>query len=364
MKNIEHHLASNKINVQVLQDYSYDYLDSLYQQVFADHYTCHFFLSKYWMYPWLKRTNPKPLLFIFSDTAAIVGFAFVGVKCGALGNTYFLNQSGNTSQDQIWIEYNDIISSESHLACRYALLSHLSNQPKAFKLICNNAIHNGWSTPQWRTWSEQSIIGYKSVVDDRAVASGFSKNTKSQISRARNYITKTYGPIQLKVIETKELDSSLDELSRLHIKHWRNHPLGSGFDNEAFVDFHKNINSNYLNKKTAILKFTSHDTLLGYLYFFIDKQQVYFYLSAINYIDKHNNYKPGMVMHTMAMEHFATLNYLVYDFLAGDARYKTSLSNETYSFFTLHLYSNKWYYRIIKLAVRFKRCMKQAFSRK
>jgi CelD/BcsL family acetyltransferase involved in cellulose biosynthesis len=153
-------------------------------------------------------------------------------------------------------------------------------------------------------------------------------------------------------------------MAKLHIKQWGGHSFGSGFSNKRFVDFHRNIMTQGIGQTAHVAKYTAGDQLLGYLYYFTFGTTVYFYLSAINYANHNNKYKPGLVMHKLAMEDFMHQGFSSYDFLAGKARYKTSLSNQEYLLYNVKIYSNKWYYAPIMVAVRVKRYLMAKALRK
>jgi hypothetical protein len=63
----------------------------------------------------------------------------------------------------------------------------------------------------------------------------------------------------------------------------------------------------------------------AYLYNFVSGDRVHFYLSGVNYGVSHA-IRPGMLAHWMAIEKNLSEGKSLYDFLAGDARYKRSLS--------------------------------------
>jgi CelD/BcsL family acetyltransferase involved in cellulose biosynthesis len=171
-------------------------------------------------------------------------------------------------------------------------------------------------------------------------------------------------------LDASQIEPALADMGSLHIEQWQKHDYGSGFTNPQFVDFHRTFmldglpdskqdSANHREVNVHVAKFTAGEIRLGYLYFFTHAQQVYFYLSAINYHSQDNKYKPGLLMHKLAMTHFAEQGYTHYDFLAGDSRYKTSLSNEKYLLHNLQLYVNRWYYSPIKLCVNIKRWFAQ-----
>lgn len=366
---------SNNIKVVSTFDYSPKSIENLYACVFATKPTHNIFLSAEWILPWLECAANKPELITFIDisTNSTLGFAFLGCQQTALGKVFYLNQTGNEHDDQIWIEYNDVISASHHKSCQQALLGYVAKQANRYKFVAINAI-NTWHHPMWRNWSTQAINGYlaatlnnagtptkaKNIAEASTLSSHFSKNTKSQISRSLRFITERYGELTLTWLQPEHIESALSHMGCLHIEQWGSHAFGSGFNNPQFVEFHRIFMQKGMNSYVHVAKYTAGEQTLGYLYFFTRKQQVYFYLSAINYGENDNKYKPGLLMHKLAMQHFSSLGYTQYNFLAGDARYKTSLSNQKYLLYSLQLYVNKWYYWPIKACVNIKRWLVQS----
>lgn len=350
---------SNIITIKVLSEYTLKEVDNLYDEVFAKRLSINFFLSREWMLPWLSELQNKPLLWIFSFDNKPVGFAFIGQTSTILGKTFFLNQSGVKDEDQIWIEYNDVICDRFHQECRLALLDALGNIAGSYRFKGTNLSSLDWEQKRWSMWSQQKNKSYKTLFTSEPPYFSLSKNTKSQINRARNYIIKQYGEIYIDEVMHDSLSDSLHEMAQLHIKQWDDHEYGSGFSNTLFYQFHRNINSENIGTKTRILKFIAGEQLLGYLYYFIEKREnftvAYFYLSAIHYADDNNKFKPGMVMHKMAMEYLAQQGVQQYDFLAGEARYKSSLSNTAYSLYDVHLYRNTLLYSALNMLAKCKR---------
>lgn len=346
-------------SIKVLASDNYDTksLESLYETVFTDKQTQHFFLSKTWIINWLRHAKTLPSLITFEYNNKTLGFAFLGRTNSFLGDIYWLNQTGYKNDDQVWIEFNDVICQSEHQACRDALLTYLAKQKNVFQFACVNAQQKDWQSPAWQTWSIDANSGFACHFEDKALTQLFSKNTKSQISRSKSFIEKELGNIEMTWIKPDQVNQSVEEMSSLHIKKWGSHRYGSGFTNQQFVDFHKQLIGEACQTYAPIAKFTAGEQTLGYLYFFLHRKKVYFYLSAINYCLKNNKFKPGLLMHNMAMEYFKNQNVEVYDFLAGYARYKSSLSNQEYQLFAVKLYSNRWYYRPFKFLVNIKRKM-------
>lgn len=345
-------------------DYSIEHLSALYNVVFGEHLPSNFFLTFEWIGNWLDCAEHKPELITFSANHRMIGFVFVGAVKTKLGQVFYLNQTGNKQDDQIWIEYNDVICSQDHQFCRTALLKYLAKKPQCFQFLGINTIAEHWDIESWSIWSTQANSGFSVDLTTDSSSAHFSKNTKSQISRSRNFIEKEYGEIETQWLNASHIETALKEIAVTHIKQWGAHDYGSGFTNDKFVKFHKQLLQQGISEFTHIAKYTAGQHTLGYLYFFTRGKKVYFYLSAINYQNKNNKYKPGLVMHKLALAHFQSLGYTEYDFLAGQARYKTSLSNHDYLLFSVKLYMNKWYYWPIKQLVNLKRWVRHLSSKK
>ena len=77
--------------------------------------------------------------------------------------------------------------------------------------------------------------------------------------------------------------------------------------------------------------------LIGVSLNLIDEHHVGFYCSGINYNIPNKKIKPGYIFHTQMIKHYKSLGKHEYDFLAGYAQYKQSLSTEVYNLKTLRL---------------------------
>ena len=132
-------------------------------------------------------------------------------------------------------------------------------------------------------------------------------------------------------------------------------PYSSGFDNPSFVEFHRRlIELAFPTGGIQYLRLTAGETVLAYLYNFVSDGHVQFYLSGIDYgIDPST--KPGMLAHWLAIEHNLAAGRRIYDFLAGDARYKRSLSTGGDRTLWLVLQRPRWRLQLESFGRRVKR---------
>jgi hypothetical protein len=156
-----------------------------------------------------------------------------------------------------------------------------------------------------------------------------SANKRSQIRRS---IKQYELDGNVEVDESRNLDEALamfDEMVALHQKEWQRRGEPGVFSNNYMLRFHKAlIRSRFDRGEIQLLKIGTDSKVIGYLYSFVYCGDVLFYQSGFNY-EAENVYRPGLVSHYYAVLHNAGRGAKTYDFLAGEAEYKKSLSTDT-----------------------------------
>jgi len=315
------------------------------------------FLSPAWQRSWLGSIDEFPQLVVFKRENHIVGYTLIGYRRPIKRLPVYvalLNRSGQSQQDQVWIEFNNIISSQAdRSSCIHALLKHVFDT----KMNCRLTVSMCDTSDEWLKAAQKHKIkthlevtpGYRLEMGNKHTASiinQFSSNTRSQIRRALKKATVRYGSVTVTEANSENNTVFLQALGEFHKKRWGQTTQGSGFDNNYFLTHHNTLITHYFTS-TAILKIEAGNTILGYGYYLIVDNTVYFYCSGINYDVANNHLKPGYILHYMAAMHFAEKGFCTYDFMGGESQYKASLSNEEYAFHTITLFNNK---RISKLS--------------
>jgi CelD/BcsL family acetyltransferase involved in cellulose biosynthesis len=90
---------------------------------------------------------------------------------------------------------------------------------------------------------------------------------------------------------------------------------------------------------------------VGYLYNFVLGGRVSNYQTAFAY-ETNSHLKPGLVSHTLAIEHAYANGSDVYDFLMGEHRYKRSMAKNSESMVWLSLSRGTWRLRMRMFAKR------------
>lgn len=301
------------------------------------------FVAWFWMKQWLAQKNLTTnncLCIEVTQGQDTVGLALFGIKTkrifwGLSFKQYFLHKSGNIKEDQTWIEHN-------------TFLLHKDYEQQLAEEICQELVNIqqiddikiGLSSPRFINMinlvgfnirTELSSPGYLANLDGFSTLDDYlgslSKNTRSHIKRSIKLLNEQ-SPLQLVLAKNAaEKDTVLKSIADLHRVKWRSTVYGSGFDNPCFYQFHRSlIQEPQSAKNCRLYTLYQDDVALGHVYLLTYGDRWSFYLSALHFNDD-NRIKVGLVIHSLIIEQAIKEGITVYDFLAGEAQYKNSLSN-------------------------------------
>ncbi len=306
---------------------------------------CSFFLTWDWIGTWLATTGAKPLLFSARDGDKIVALAlFVPTRNRRHGfvrtNSLMLHQIGDPHFDMITIEHNGILADRGYSArILEACLTFLKQArlPKTgFKRW--DEIHLGGITAD--TLGDQRaglklleqnrkaswIVDLESLRQSgKAYLDTLSSNSRYQVRRAMR-LYEASGPLSVtRAASVSQAFEYFEELKELHQRYWQSRGQPGGFANEFFVRFHRSLIQRGVEKGTVdLLRVVAGGQIIGQVYNFVHQGVVYAYQTGFNY-DEDAKLKPGLVSHVLCIERDLREGARVYDFMAGDHRYKSSL---------------------------------------
>jgi hypothetical protein len=301
------------------------------------------FVAWFWVKQWLAQKDLSThncLCVEVMQGQDTMGLALFGIKTkrvflGLSFNQYFLHKSGNTKEDQTWIEHN-------------TFLLHKDFEQQLSDEICQELAKNqqiddikiGLSSPDFintlnidgfNIRTELSSPGYLAnlagltCLDDYLAS--LSKNTRAHIKRSIKLLNQQ-SPLRLVLAtDTTEKNTVLNDIADVHRIKWRSTVYGSGFDNPCFYNFHQGlIQGEHSAQNCRLYTLYQDDVALGHVYLLTQGDRWSFYLSALHFNDD-NRIKVGLVIHSLVIEQAIKQGIMVYDFLAGEAQYKNSLSN-------------------------------------
>ncbi|MEX8495188.1 GNAT family N-acetyltransferase, partial [Sphaerotilus sp.] len=255
-------------------------------------------------------------------------------------STAFLHATGQPEFDILTVEHNDfLLDGDQADAVRAAMLGHwLEQLGGVTEVTLPGLAGSGWPVGAEQTArrkvTREDWVRRSYAVDLQAVreAGGdflklISGNSRSQIRRSMKEYSRL-GALTLEVATTvaQGLDW-LDRLAALHQAHWVAQGEPGAFSNAFFTRFHHTlVERHLLDGGVQLLRVAVGEHDLAFLYSFVRGGRVYFYQSGLEYglIEKHA--RPGLVAHVLAAQYNAAQGHQVYDFMAGESRYKVNLA--------------------------------------
>lgn len=304
-----------------------------------------FYLSWSWMENWLNCLDSRQnIVFVYATNHNLPVFCyFLGLQSRferkiIYARRAYLNQTGDRQLDCITIEHNGILIDQSFEQTNFTDVfqkSKLWDELVAKFIMVDQVRYFKQNTDKlnYRTEEEDKAfyIDLNKVRENQNdLLNLLSKNKRSQIKRSIKAYEKE-SPISLKfasnVTEALEFFTNLIEL---HQERWTNKGEVGSFSSLFLKKFHQKLITHYFNDGNIdLINIYSGDSLIGCLYNFRSNDNVYFYQSGFKYRQE-NVYRPGLVCHLLAVNHYASAGFQKYDLLVGEMEYKKSLSSECY----------------------------------
>ena len=307
-----------------------------------------FFQSWPWIDAWLTvaRKDVRPILFKVNNE--VVGLVFTGF--GTTKDHRFLSfptfvlwGTGNDNIDVSAPEYNSpIILPGYEKVVRSAMIDFLMTDSR-FKKVTridlrrvpdteyDDYIVDGYHYDRYKIEDSFAVTLSSLKGDDNNISKVISKGAYSQIKQSRKRYEEEFGTISYERAENAtKAQNWFVELGKLNKKRFNDKKQKGVWDYPKLVNMHRAFLDRYFEKGLAeVVRVRAGDTTIGYLYNFLFRGRVYYYMGGFVY-HTDNKLRPGMVTHAEAILHYAKeRDFEYYDFLAGNQPYKKRLSNET-----------------------------------
>jgi CelD/BcsL family acetyltransferase involved in cellulose biosynthesis len=334
-----------------------------------------FFLTWHWMGAWIATLGAPPPLLIGEASGARVLLGFVVPfrrrEAGLIrADGLRLHSIGKWEQDCIAIEYNGfLVDHEWAGRAEQAAITWLLNQPNGASLRPNELHVTAMLDQHRETWTPPSTLiqipnrkpSWR--VDLAAIrASGrryldtLSANTRAQIRRSMRLFDAVGGLTATWAPDVSTGLSFLDGLRDLHQRQWTARGEPGGFASCFFEQFQRRLIADCLPEGSVeIVRIDRGTEPIGYLYNLIWRGHVFAFVSGLLY-EPDNRLKPGLVCHTLCIEHHLQAGNHTYDFMAGYSRYKESLGERGPEFIYLLIQKDT-------LAARFEHHLRYARDR-
>jgi CelD/BcsL family acetyltransferase involved in cellulose biosynthesis len=182
-----------------------------------------------------------------------------------------------------------------------------------------------------------------------------SSSTRSQIRRSRRLYEQAFGTLEIEFARScDEALAFLEQMGALHNAVWRSRVKEASFESQDFISFHRLVVKRlWARQAVDLFRVRAKDRVIGLLFTFKHGRKVYCYQSGFAQ-ETDKRLKPGLLTHARAIIEYGRLGFQEYDLLAGDARYKRSLTNSYRTLYWNTTYRNSLCGRSLWLARRLK----------
>jgi CelD/BcsL family acetyltransferase involved in cellulose biosynthesis len=297
-----------------------------------------FFQSWTWTGCLARERFPDPILVEATEAGRTVALAlFNRVRRWVGPSLLLLGESGAAELDCPYIEQNGILTETgreaelTELCLRAVAASHdlvlsgvddivLAAARRAAPLILCGPAQNA---------PLADLAALRRLGTD--YLAGRSANTRQQIRRSDRFYERA-GPIAVECAgSVASAHVLLDEMAALHQAAWVARGRPGSFARPFFRRFHRAlIEAGMPRGEVSLLKISAGRTTVGILYNFAYRGRMIAYQSGFAYQQQEPHAKPGLTCHHRAIRFASERGFDMYDFLAGDDRYKRSLADLSY----------------------------------
>jgi CelD/BcsL family acetyltransferase involved in cellulose biosynthesis len=306
---------------------------------------CSFFQSWTWMGCLAAERFDDPVLLEARESGRLVAMALFNRRRSRTGREIlWLGETGVSQLDTVFIEYNGVlVADDAPAGLAAGCLSAARQQPvgprrtwRARRLVLSGigedalAAASGADGGHWirRTLPAPYIDLDQLRRDDTDFLSALSANARYQLRRSdRAYAAEGDVAVQ-RASSVAEAHDYLCRLAELHQATWNRRGRPGSFADPRFGQFHRTlIERGFGRGEIEMLRVTRGGRPVGFLYNYCFRGQVLAYQSGFDYGSADRHQKPGLTCHHQAIRLAAANGAARYDFLAGEDRYKRTLSN-------------------------------------
>lgn len=256
----------------------------------------------------------------------------------------WLGESGVPTLDAVFVEHNGLLVAQTEGAAPELLADSLRVVLATGGALTLSGVGDGYlpgaGSGTVAEIRQRRLAPYVdlAVVRHGGYLSQLSANARYQLRRSAKAYG-SHGPLRVHRAESAMAAIGyFDAMGVLHQRTWVRRGRAGAFANPDFVRFHHALIQRAHDQGGAdLLRVTAGERVIGYLYNLRHRGRVSAYQSGFDYDAAGPHQKPGLTCHHQAIEHYLGETDTIYDFLAGEDRYKTSLSTGCESLYWIDL---------------------------
>ncbi len=283
-----------------------------------------------WMGCLAAERFPNPVVVRAEVDGVVTGLALFNRRAGRL----FLSESGRALLDAPFIEHNaPLIAADAPPGLLRGMMRAAWRCGPVWGMTLGGVPAEVAAAAGGFTWRRQERVAPYVDLDAVRAAGGdylatLSANTRQQIRRSLRSCAER-GAVRLeRAADAAGALAWFAELARLHGGTWRRRGKPGAFAETSAQRFHQALIAQGVPRgEVDILRASAGGAPFGYLYNLRGGGVVSAYQGGWNLGAAGSTERPGIVCHLLAIEGELGGTTRRYDFLAGDGRYKSSLSN-------------------------------------
>jgi len=303
-----------------------------------------FFLSWSWIGAWIAELGHCPPV-LFGEAGGVLVLLGVVVprrrqEAGVIRvDGLRLHTTGERGEDCIAIEYNGFLVDRAWAGQAEAeavawllrraivggrrrdelhIVGRLERERAAF-VPPGCFVQEPYRKPSWRVDLDAVRASGKSYLDT------LSANTRQQIRRSMRLYRDAGTLSATRATDVPTALRWLDGLKELHQRQWQARGEPGGFAFPFFERFQRRLVADCIPRgEIELLRVARGEEAIGYVYNLVLRGHVLAFVTGFLY-EEDKRLKPGLVCHTLAIERHLREGASVYDFLAGETRYKSNL---------------------------------------
>jgi CelD/BcsL family acetyltransferase involved in cellulose biosynthesis len=302
-----------------------------------------FFLTWDWIGCWLAETGGAPFVLTARAEGEIIALGLLLParlhRHGVVNaNALLLHHVGERDTDIITIEYNGFLVDRRYGAAGIRACLEFFERPQRDAPPCDELHLSGVSSDflqlvpkdRWLVWDWAQKPSFRvDLAELRRNRTSYldtlSANTRYQIRRSLRLYEKRGKLDVAPARDVAEAERYLEEMKELHEAYWRGRNLRGGFSYPFYERFHRALVRACIPRGTVeLIKVTAGEHIIGYVYNFLHGGRSYAYMTGFRY-ESDPKLKPGLISHYLCIERHLAAGTDIYDFLAGDHRYKSNL---------------------------------------
>ena len=273
---------------------------------------------------------PDPVLVEATEAGRTVALALFNRRRGVL----HLGESGDPSLDCPYIEHNGVLTEagrEEGLteACLSAVIGRHVLVLSGVGEVTLRVLRRIAGQVRVAKQSDSPFLDLMAIrrAGDDYLATR-SANTRQQIRRSNRF----YSALGRMTVDRPDSAAAahamLDTMACLHQASWQARGKPGAFANPFFARFHHTlIDTAFPRGEIDLVAIAAGGATIGILYNLRDRHGLRAYQSGFDYPAAGQAGKPGLTCHHIAIQQGLSQDVAVYDFLAGDDRYKRSLAS-------------------------------------